>query len=180
MDLIHLAQAGNEEALNQLVRAHMPLVQALSRRFSYCEDAFQQGCVGLVKAIRNFRPETGNQFSTYAVPVILGEMRRTRRDPLGWRRRAALRRAGAFREAQLRRTGQEPPLADIARAAGVEKAELMLLMEMDQPPVYDDTGELLAAMPVKAVIRRVNWERLMHISDASSSMSSRPRLRCRS
>ena len=41
MDLIHLAQAGNEEALNQLVRAHMPLVQALSRRFSYCEDAFQ-------------------------------------------------------------------------------------------------------------------------------------------
>ena len=141
------AQQGDAEALRALTRRHLPLVQALSRRFADREDAFQQGCVGLVKAIRGFREEAGYQFSTYAVPVILGEMRRTRRDPLGWRRRAALRRAGAFREAQLRRTGQEPPLADIARAAGVEKAELMLLMEMDQPPVYDDTGELLAALP---------------------------------
>ena len=68
MDLFRLVQAGDEEALNKLVRAHMPLVHTLSRRFSYCEDAFQQGCVGLVKAIHKFRPETGNQFPPMPCP----------------------------------------------------------------------------------------------------------------
>ncbi len=142
-----LAQQGDAEALAALTRRHLPLVHALSRRFPDREDAFQQGCLGLVKAIRGFREETGCQFSTYAVPVILGEMRRTRQDPLGWRSRAALRRARAFREDSLRCTGREPGMTEIARAAGVEPAELALLLERDRKPVYDASGDLLPSLP---------------------------------
>ena len=147
MDLFHLAQAGNEEALNQLVCAHMPLVQALSRRFSYCEDAFQQGCVGLVKAIRRFRPETGNQFSTYAVPVILGEMKKAFHNGLGWRARASIRKAREYQELCLRNTGCLPPVSQTAHAAGLPPEELALLLEMDKGPVYDETGDMLASLP---------------------------------
>ena len=61
------AQAGDADALSALLRRHIPLVQALARRFSYSEDAFQQGCMGLLYAIRHFREDSGCQFSTYAV-----------------------------------------------------------------------------------------------------------------
>ena len=57
MGAFTLAQRGDPQALSALVRQHIPLVQALCRRFSYCEDAFQQGCMGLVCAIRKFREE---------------------------------------------------------------------------------------------------------------------------
>lgn len=147
MGAFALAQAGDAEALASLVRQHMPLVQALSRRFSYSEDAFQMGCMGLVTAIRRFREEEGCQFSTYAVPVILGQMRKAFSRNLGWRSRAALNRANSFRERMLRVTGQEPTIRQMAAAAQVPPEELTLLMERDQPPVYDQTGELFSALP---------------------------------
>ncbi len=147
MDLYEQAQQGDAEALSLLVRRHSPLVAALSRRFQGREDAFQQGCLGLVKAIRAFRPDRGFQFSTYAVPVILGEMRRSQSSPFGWRTRAALNRARRYAEDCLRTTGRSPTVQDMARHTGLEPAELMLLMEMDQPPQYDETGTLLPSIP---------------------------------
>ena len=147
MDPYALAQAGDEEALSALVRRHIPLVQALCRRFAFREDAFQQGCVGLVKAIRKYRPEQGTQFSTYAVPVILGEMKKTLARELGWRSRAAVRKAKEYQERYFKRTGRMPSIADTARAAGVSPFDLCLLLETEQGPKYDETGELLASLP---------------------------------
>ena len=170
MDRYQQARQGDAEALSALTRRHLPLVQALSRRFPDREDAFQAGCVGLVKAIRGFQEDRGCQFSTYAVPVILGEMRRARRDPLGWRSRAALNRARAFREQVVRETGREPTVADIARAAGIAREELALLLERDQPPLYDDSGDLLPSLPdprgdqwmtrllIRDTLERLPWE----------------------
>ncbi len=147
MSLYALAQQGDPEALSALVRQHIPLVQALCRRFSGSEDAFQQGCMGLVKAIRKYREDSGCQFSTYAVPVILGEMRRAYSHTLGWRRRAALNRAKAYQERTLRLTGQDPPIMEIAANAGVSPEELALLIERDKGPVYDEQGTLFPSLP---------------------------------
>lgn len=147
MSLYSLAQAGDPDALSALVRRHIPLVQTLCRRFPSSEDAFQQGCMGLVKAIRNYREDSGFQFSTYAVPVILGEMRRTFCHQLGWRSRAALRQARLYQERKLRLTGQMPPIQDIAAHAGISAEELALLMEQDKGPIYDETGSFLSSLP---------------------------------
>lgn len=146
MGLYAMAQAGNPDALSKLVRQHIPLVQALARRFSYCEDAFQQGCMGLVKAIRGFREELGRQFSTYAVPWILGEMRRAVSHALGWRARASLKKALDFQQ-RMQQMGKEATIGQMAAAAEVEREELILLMERSQSVVPDETGTLLASLP---------------------------------
>ena len=146
MSLFALAQSGDPDALAQLVRQHIPLVQALSRRFSYCEDAFQQGCMGLVKAIRNYSEESGCQFSTYAVPIILGEMRRAYAHTLGWRARAKIKKALNYQEQMLRQSGTAPSAREIANRVGMEPAELVWLMEQNLGPVYDETGLLFAAI----------------------------------
>lgn len=162
-----LAQAGDSQALSALVRQHIPLVQALCRRFSYCEDAFQQGCMGLVQAIRRFQEDSGHQFSTYAVPLILGEMRRAFSHTLGWRSRAALKRAKEYRENQQKTFGRDPSVQEIAAAAGVDAAEIMLLMERDQPAVYDITGTLLASLPDPA---SESWLTRLFIRDILNRM----------
>ncbi len=147
MSLYSLAQAGDPDALSALVRQHIPLVQALCKRFSWNEDAFQQGCLGLVKAIRGYREDSGNRFSTYAVPVILGEMRRAFAHTLSWRSRAALNRAKAYQEQQLRLTGENPPVQEIAAQAGIPPEELALLLEQEKGPVYDETGAFFSSLP---------------------------------
>ena len=147
MSLYALAQAGDPDALAALVRRHMPLVQALSRRFQNSEDAFQQGCVGLVSAIRRFREDRDCAFSTYAVPVILGEMRRAFRRDMGWRTRAALKKARDYQEQQLKEYGRMPPIRETAARAGLPPEEMALLLEMEKGPVYDETGLLLSSLP---------------------------------
>ncbi len=147
MSLYTLAQAGDPDALSTLVRRHMPLVQALSRRFPSPEDAFQQGCVGLVTAIRRFEEDRGFAFSTYAVPVILGEMRRAMNRDAGWRTRARLRQARDYQEQQLRQLGRMPTIRETAAHAGLAPEELAMLLEMEKGPVYDETGSLLSSLP---------------------------------
>jgi len=146
VNLYARAQNGDPDALAALVRQHIPLVQALSRRFSYSEDAFQMGCMGLVSAIRRFRFDGRWQFSTYAVPLILGEMRRAFARGLGWRAHAALNKAKRYRDNALQFSGREPQSAEVAKAAGITPAELTLLMEWDQPSAPLDT-EALSFLP---------------------------------
>jgi RNA polymerase sporulation-specific sigma factor len=83
-ELIEAAQKGDKAALDKLVKINMPLVSAVSKKFlnrgyEY-EDIFQIGCMGLVKAINNFDPGYNVKFSTYAVPMIMGEIKRFLRD----------------------------------------------------------------------------------------------------
>lgn len=147
MSLYILAQQGDADALSCLIRKHIPLVQALTKRFSYCEDAFQQGCLGLVLAIRGFKESLGFCFSTYAVPVILGEMRKAFSKNIGWRARRTLNKAKAYQEEKIKTTGKEPTLQEMAKAAGTEPHELLLLLEWDQETVVDETGEFFHSIP---------------------------------
>lgn len=83
-ELLPLAKAGDAEAMNRLIEANLPLVTSISRKFinrgyDY-EDIYQIGCMGLVKAINNFDDKYNVKFSTYAVPMIIGEIKRFLRD----------------------------------------------------------------------------------------------------
>lgn len=145
MDEYLLAQAGDAGALSVLIRRHSPLVKALCGRFRDCrEDAFQWGCIGLVRAIRGFDPRKGFRFSTYAVPVILGEMQRARDQSVSWREAKKLRALRAYLSAQ----GENTPDAEaVSRALGMDKAEVVLLLERLQPPVEDTDGSLWSRVP---------------------------------
>jgi len=147
MSLYLLAQQGDPDALSCLIRKHIPLVQALSKRFSYCEDAFQQGCLGLLLAIRGFQESLGYCFSTYAVPVILGEMRRAFTKSLGWRARRTLNKAKAYQDEIIKATGKEPSIKEMAQAAGTAPQDLILLLERDQEILLQESDQLLLSFP---------------------------------
>lgn len=125
------------DALRACAEDHLPLVAALVRRFPpglhEPEELYQQGCIGLMKALSRYRPECGTAFSTYAVPVILGEMRQLERQyaPVHIPRperelRGRIRRMTAQLTSRLSR---EPTISELAAALRMEATELILLME---------------------------------------------------
>ena len=157
MALIRQAQAGDAQALERMVGANLALVRSVCGRFAGCgcemEELYQLGALGLVKAIRNFRVELNVRFSTYAVPMIMGEIRRFLRDdgPLSVSRRLketaarAARVAEALRQALLR----EPTLPEIAQALRCDEHELVMALEsasavasLDAPLPGADGGTL--------------------------------------
>lgn len=131
------ARKNGPEALQSLAEKHLPLVRALLRRFpSACvsrEEMYQQGVIGLMKALRNFDPARGTAFSTYAAAVILGEMRMLQRQTalihiprteLEIRRK--IQHTAARLAAEMHR---EPTVNELADAIHMDAAELMLHME---------------------------------------------------
>ena len=83
-ELLKLAQAGNEQAKNKLIAGNFPLIKSVLKRYQFkgveYDDLYQLGCVGFLKAIKNFDESFGVKFSTYAVPMIAGEIKRFLRD----------------------------------------------------------------------------------------------------
>lgn len=134
-DLLH-ARMDGPEALQRLAEAHLPLVGMLARRFPSPlprEELYQQGVIGLMKALRGFDPARGTAFSTYAAAMILGEMRMLSRQnaPLHIPRpeaelRRRIRHAQDALTASLRR---EPTVTELAEALHMDAAELTLHME---------------------------------------------------
>ena len=130
--LITAAQSGDESACEQLISQNTALVWSIVRRFSTrnieSEDLFQLGCMGLLKAIRGFNPELGNQFSTYAVPKIAGEIRRFLRDD-GMIKvsRVVKERAyhlGKLRDRLCQALGREPTVFELAEQSGYSIEEI--------------------------------------------------------
>lgn len=124
-----VAQAGAAER-ESFICSNLGLVHACARRFHgrgiEYDDLYQAGCLGLIKAADGFEPERGLQFSTYAVPVILGEIRRLFREGGTVKVSRSLRelslRAGRAREALLLERGREPTVEELAAVLGVEPA----------------------------------------------------------
>ena len=122
-ELLARARAGDASARDTLVRANLGLVRAAARRFQRpgleYDDLFQAGCIGLMKAVDGFDPSYGVRFSTYAVPVIVGEMRQYARAqrPVRLPRRLedAARRVASCRETLTQRLSREPTVGEIAR-----------------------------------------------------------------
>lgn len=159
-DLWRRLRGGDPGAREELVRRHLPLVRHLASRFAApaldLDDLVQVGCIGLLKAIDRFDPDRGLQFSTYAVPVILGELRRHLREQAAALKisRGGRELARAARQARQRlaqQLGREPSARELAEAVGADPAELVAALEATQPAVSlfqavgddEDPGELL-------------------------------------
>ena len=143
MGLIDRAHHGDERARAQLVEQNMGLVWSIVRRFSgrgtENEDLFQIGAIGLMKAIDKFDCSFEVRFSTYAVPVILGEMRRLFRDGGAIKvgralKELSLKAARACNEFSLRE-GRQPTISELAEQLGVEPAEASQALGASQQPL---------------------------------------------
>ena len=158
--LLRKFRDGQTAAEQTLIEKNTGLVHSVAHRFAYCgteyEDLVQIGMIGLIKAIRNFDCEKGVMFSTYAVPMIIGEVRRHLRDNNALRVSRSIRdtayRALQTRTKLLEEMGQEPHISDIAKAMGVKEEEIAFALDAIQDPVslfepiYHDDGDAIYVM----------------------------------
>ncbi|MBS5509820.1 MAG: SigB/SigF/SigG family RNA polymerase sigma factor [Clostridium sp.] len=136
-ELLRRSHAGDKEARDLLVLENAGLVWSIVKRFigrgPEPEDLFQIGSIGLMKAIDHFNPEFGVQFSTYAVPMITGEIRRFLRDDGMIKVSRPLKelagKVGAAREKLESDLGREPTVEEIARSVGVSREEVAASLE---------------------------------------------------
>jgi RNA polymerase sporulation-specific sigma factor len=146
-DLLSKTKEGDGKARERLVLGNLKLVLSVIRRFNLkndtADDLFQVGCIGLIKAIDNFNPAFDVKFSTYAVPMIIGEIRRFQRDNNSVRVSRSIRdlayRALQVKEDVMRREQREPKPAEIAKILGENEKAVEEAMEAIVEPVslYD-------------------------------------------
>ena len=143
MELLKKAQAGDKNARNELVEGNLRLVLSVVQRFSNrgenMDDLFQVGVIGLIKAIDNFNTDLDVRFSTYAVPVILGEIKKLFRDGGTVKVSRSLKelslRINAAREHHSKLCGAEPTLSQLAEELGESVENITLAIQAAQPAV---------------------------------------------
>ena len=138
-ELIEKAQAGDRSAMEQMTIRHDALVKFVVRRFTgrgaEADDLYQLGRLGLVKAIRNFDTRYDVRFSTYAVPLIMGEIRRFLRDDGQIHVSRSIRQNAQRIQALCQEYGEEtPPVSEIAERLGLTDEDVLLAMEASQRP----------------------------------------------
>ena len=134
LEKLALARAGDKQARDELTKENLPLVHYVVKRFrdrgAEYEDLVQYGCIGLLKAIDRFDPAYNVRFSTYAVPIIMGEVRRFLRDdgPVHISRTIHDNavRVERFREEYLRQNGEEPSLSQIGEETKLSREDVLL------------------------------------------------------
>ncbi len=158
--LLKKTKEGNKQAREELINGNLKLVLSVIQRFTSrgenLDDLFQVGCIGLIKAIDNFDIELGLKFSTYAVPMIIGEVRRYLRDYAPIRVSRSLRdtayQAMKIKERIMNETQKEPTVEEIAKEMGVKKENVVIALEaIVEPvslyePVYFDAGDTIYVM----------------------------------
>ena len=189
MDLIVKAQNGDEQAREQFIMANMRLVLSVSQRFASkkqsMDDIFQVGCIGLIKAMRNFNVSYNLRFSTYAVPMIIGEIRRFLRDCSPLRVSRSVRDT-AYHALQARQqiehdTGDVASVEDIAAALNMSVSDVVYALDgISDPvslydPVYHDGDDTVLVMDQLA--SETDDNRLVHldIDDAVGKLTERER-----
>lgn len=142
MNLLKAVQSGDEEAREKLVNCNLKLIFNLVQRFAHrgyeLEDLFQIGTIGLIKAIDKFDFSYGVKFSTYAVPMIIGEIRRFLRDdhPVKVPRsyKELVYKINRSRESLSSKLGRDPTVGEIAKDIGVDREEVVTALEAVQTP----------------------------------------------
>ena len=151
---------GDETAKEEYIKGNLRLVLSVIKRFGSTnenpDDLFQIGCIGLITTINNFNPELEVKFSTYAVPMIIGEIRRYMRDNNSIRVSRSLRdtayKAIYAKENYMKRNMKEPTVQEIADEIGISKEEIVYALDAIQAPVslnepvYNDSGDALYVM----------------------------------
>ena len=182
---------GDKEAREQYIKGNLRLVLSVIQRFSgnqeNIDDLFQIGCIGLIKAIDNFDITQNVKFSTYAVPMILGEVRRYLRDNNSIRVSRSLRdtayKAIYARENLMKKNMKEPTIMEIADEVGLSKEEITYAMDAIQTPmslyepVYTDGGDPLYVMDQISdkKNREENWIEQLSLNEAMKRLPDRER-----
>ncbi|MCL2062720.1 MAG: RNA polymerase sporulation sigma factor SigG [Firmicutes bacterium] len=189
IELIGRAQDGDEQAKESFLMANLRLVLSIVQRFygkkESVDDIFQVGCIGLIKAMDNFDTTLNLRFSTYAVPMIMGEIRRFLRDSSSIRVSRSIRDT-AYRILQARQaleaqTECEASLEDVARAMELPLREVVYAMDaISNPvslfdPVYHDGGETVMIMDQLSDVKNTDesWLTGVSISEAMDKLSNR-------
>ncbi len=158
--LMQKCKAGDESARQELIYGNLRLVLSIIQRFTNrkenMDDLFQVGCIGLIKAVDNFNTEYDVKFSTYAVPMIIGEIRRYLRDNNAIRISRSLRdlayRSLQAREELVNEKGSDPTVEEIAKRLGESTDAVVRAMEaIIEPislyePVYNESGDSIYVM----------------------------------
>lgn len=149
--LIENAQKGDDDSKATLITSNLPLIKSIVKRYKNAqidyEDLMQLGCMGLVKAINNFDASYGVKFSTYAVPMIAGEIKRFIRDDGAVKVSRALKtlsiKLHAYMDDYLQLNGHSPSIEHLAEYFEVDRQEIIFAMDSNKYPVslyekYDD------------------------------------------
>lgn len=186
--LLKKTKEGNKQAREELINGNLKLVLSVIQRFTSrgenLDDLFQVGCIGLIKAIDNFDIELGLKFSTYAVPMIIGEVRRYLRDYAPIRVSRSLRdtayQAMKIKERIMNETQKEPTVEEIAKEMGVKKENVVIALEaIVEPvslyePVYFDAGDTIYVMDqIGDSNTDVNWIDEILLKKAINDLSER-------
>jgi RNA polymerase sporulation-specific sigma factor len=159
-ELLGRIKTGERQAREEMIQGNLRLVLSVIQRFNNrgenVDDLFQVGCIGLMKAIDNFDLSQNVKFSTYAVPMIIGEIRRYLRDNNPIRVSRSLRdiayKALQVRDALTSKNGQEPTIAEIAAVLNIDREEIVFALDAIQEPIslfepiYHDGGDPIFVM----------------------------------
>ena len=185
-------QEGDQAARDKYIEGNLRLVLSVIKRFSssteHVDDLFQIGCIGLIKAIDNFDQSLNVKFSTYAVPMILGEIKRFLRDSSSPIRVSRSLKDTAYkaiyaRESLTRKNLKEPSIEEISKEVGISKEDIVYAMDAIQSPmslfepVYTDGGDTLYVMDQISdkKNKEETWVEHLSLRDAMSALSERER-----
>ncbi len=184
-------EEGNQLAREKYIEGNLRLVLSIIKRFSSSnenvDDLFQIGCIGLIKAIDNFDSKLNVKFSTYAVPMIIGEIRRYLRDNNTIRVSRSLKdtayKAIYTRDILTRRNLKEPTIDEIALEIGIPKEDIVYAMDALQnpmslyEPIFTDAGDTLYVMDQISdkKNKEENWVEKLSLNDAMNRLAERER-----
>ncbi len=179
--------AAREELIAGNLRLVLSVIQKFSNRGENVDDLFQVGCIGLIKAIDNFNTDLDVRFSTYGVPMIVGEIRRYLRDNSSMRVSRSMRDTAykilQAKEKFMAEHQREPTMEEIAKILGLKREDVVFAMDaiMDPvslyEPVYSDGGDAICVMDQVKDSKNTDESWLEHIAlkEAISHLSDRER-----
>lgn len=186
-ELLTKAKNGDKDALDQFIKNNIPLVAAVTRKFMNrgyeYDDIFQIGCMGLVKAVNNFDPAYNVKFSTYAVPMIMGEIKRFIRDDgiikVSRSVKSIAKKLHYDKENLTKQIGKEPTIEELSKYSGISTEDIVFAAEStssmqylydtihqdDGAPVllidklsenYEEDSELIDRLALKEALRNLD------------------------
>ena len=190
-EMIEKVKAGDMETRDKFIQGNLRLVLSVIQRFSNRgenpDDLFQVGCIGLIKALDNFDTSHGVKFSTYAVPMIIGEIRRYLRDNNSIRVSRSMRDL-AYKSLQARENlasqlQREPTVTEIAAALDARREDVVMALESIQEPVslfepvFHDDGDAIYVMDQVQDTKNtdVKWIENLSLSEAMKKLTPRER-----
>lgn len=190
VELMHEIKQGNQDARDKFIFYNMRLVLSICGRFSTTknniDDVFQVGTIGLIKAIDNFNPEIGVRFSTYAVPMIIGEIRRFLRDSSSLKVTRSLRdiayKALLAKEKLIKESSDEPTLEDISCEIGIPLQDVACAIEAISEPISlydtvysDEDGNFLVVDQLRDPTNEDTWLEHTCLHEGLLSLDERER-----